>query len=132
MQDHARGFPPNVADHITQFQLGIFQCLLHPLDLSGLLLGQADPSARQVTQLALWTGRDETGFEQTVLQQVGNPLGIFDIGLAPGDRFDLLRIDHEHFKVACQQIKHRFPIHSRGLEGDMRTALLFEPIRELQ
>jgi hypothetical protein len=74
LQDQARGFPHNVADHITQFQIGIFQGLLNPIDLSGLLLGQADAIARQVTQLALWARRDETGFEQTMLQQVGNPL----------------------------------------------------------
>jgi hypothetical protein len=50
---------------------------------------------------------------QAMLQQVSYPLGVFHIRLSSGDRFDMLGIDHQQFKTAFQQIKHRFPIHTR-------------------
>ncbi len=65
-------------------------------------------------------------------QQVGNPLGVTHIRLASGNRFDMLRIDHQQFKVAFEQVEDRFPIHPRCLESDMRTSLFVQPIRELQ
>ena len=67
-----------------------------------------------------------------MLQQVSDPLGVFDIRLPSRHSFDMLGIDHQHFKTAFQQVEHRLPIYPGGLEGHLRTALFFEPITELQ
>jgi hypothetical protein len=48
--------------------------------------------------------RNETGFEQAVLEQISNPLGITHLRLASRHRFDVLGVDHQPFKVAFQQI----------------------------
>src|SRR5579859_3054287 len=57
---------------------------------------------------------------------------VLDVRLSPGNRFDMLCIDNQHFKMAFQQVEHRFPIHTRCLEGNMGTPLFTEPITELQ
>jgi hypothetical protein len=67
-----------------------------------------------------------------MLQQVGDPLGVLDIGLAPRHGFDVLRVDHQQFKAALQQIEHRFPIHARGLEGHVGASSFGEPIAQLE
>ncbi len=47
---------------------------------------------------------------QTMVQQVSDPLGVFDIRLPSRHSFDMLGIDHQHFKTAFQQVEHRLPI----------------------
>jgi len=64
-------------------------------------------------------------------QQVGDPLGVFDIRLPSRHGFDMLSIDYQQFKTAFQQVEYRFPIHPGCLEGDMGTSLFFKPIAEL-
>ena len=44
-----------------------------------------------------------------MLEQVGNPLGVFDIRLAPRYCFDMVRVHHQDFQVAFQDIEDGFP-----------------------
>src|SRR5437867_2999946 len=49
---------------------------------------------------ALWARGNEAGFEQAMSQQVGDPLGVFDVRLPSRHGFDMLRIDDQQFKTA--------------------------------
>ncbi len=44
-------------------------------------------------------------------EQIGDPFGIFYVCLAPGDRFEVMRVDDQDLKVSLQQVINRFPIH---------------------
>src|SRR5262245_26913278 len=112
MQDHARGFPHDIADHIAQCEIRILQGFLNAIDLSRLLFGQSDAIARQITQLALRNRGDEARFEKAMLQKIIDPFGVLDICLSTRDSFDMLRIDYQHGKTAFQQVKHWLPIHT--------------------
>jgi hypothetical protein len=63
-------------------------------------------------QLALVGRRDEASGEQAVLQQIGNPLRIAHIGLAPRHGLDVCRIDQQQSKVALEEVENGSPIHS--------------------
>src|SRR5437868_969332 len=60
--------------------------------------------ASQLTQLTLWPIWDETGLEQAVAQQIGDPFGIMDVRLATRHGFDVLRVGEEHLKLALEQV----------------------------
>jgi hypothetical protein len=45
-----------------------------------------------------------------MLEQLAQPLGILDVGLAPGDVLDVLSVDQEQLEVVLQQVVDRLPI----------------------
>src|SRR6266487_4345891 len=67
-----------------------------------------------------------------MLQEIRDPFGIFGVGLSPWHRFDMLRIDHEHFDLTFKEMEHRFPIHSRSFQGHMTTVLGEQPLQQVQ
>ena len=56
--------------------------------------------AGQFAQFTLGTVRDEAGAQQTMPQEIGDPLGVFDVRLASWHGFDVLGIDDQHLNVA--------------------------------
>ena len=55
----------------------------------GTVADQARPLPGQVAQLADRRRRDEAGPQQAVLEQLGDPLGVLDVGLAARDLLDV-------------------------------------------
>ena len=47
-----------------------------------------------------------------MLQEIRNPFGIFDIGLAARHGFDVLRIDQQELELLFQEVPNRSPIHA--------------------
>src|SRR4051812_6298361 len=60
--------------------------------------------------MALWCGWDKTRRKQAMLEELGNPLRIFDISLATWHIFDVLGIDQNDVEFTLQQIVDGFPI----------------------
>src|SRR6266436_2195815 len=65
-----------------------------------------------------------------MLEQVGNPLGVFDIRLAPRDCLDMVRIHDYHFQVAFQDIEDGFPEDTGTFHRHMATLLLSKPVAQ--
>ena len=67
-------------------------------------------------------------------QQIGNPLGVFDVGLAAGHGLDVLGICQQQFEATLQQVPvgHRFPIRSGCLKCDVGHAFSRQPIAHCQ
>ena len=64
-------------------------------------------------------------------EQVGDPLGVLDVGLAPGHCLDVLGVDHQQLHIeALQQVEDRLPVDSRALHGHRRYPLLLQPVAE--
>jgi hypothetical protein len=82
-----------------------------------------DAVAGEVAQVALRGGRDAAGAQQAVAQQIRQPLGILDIGLAPRDDLGMLRVDDEDLTVALEQGEHRPPVRPRRFHHHRATAL---------
>ncbi len=66
-------------------------------------------------------------------QQVGQPLAVLHVGLAPRHRLHMLRVDqHDRPPVALQQLEPRLPVDARRLERDLGDLQGGEPIRQRQ
>src|SRR5436309_3095315 len=65
-----------------------------------------------------------------MLEQVGNPFGVLDVGLPTWDRFDVLGIDHHHLDIALEDIEDGSPEHTRTFHSYLATLLLGEPLAE--
>jgi hypothetical protein len=111
IQHHARGLAEDIRDHRRQLEIGILQGFLHAIAGASAFSDQGRARASQVPQLSLPGRWDEAATHQLVLQQISNPLGVAHIGLAPRNRFDVLRIDDEERKGVRQQVLDRLPIH---------------------
>jgi len=62
-----------------------------------------------------------------MLEQVSNPFGVFDIRFATRDRLDMVRVHHQDFQVAFQDIKDGFPEDPSTFHSHMATLLLSKP-----
>ena len=96
--------------------------------------------ARVRTKLARWRARvaqvadrhgwDKTGTQQSVLQQLGQPLRIFDIGLTARHMLDMRRVDQQDFDYSFEDIEDRLPVFACALYRHVRTALRDQPISQ--
>ena len=68
---------------------------MNSIHFPGAFLDQAFAVTDQFFQFSLFTVLDEAAFKEAVKEQVGDPLGILDIGLASGNSFDVLCVDHQ-------------------------------------
>jgi hypothetical protein len=76
----------------------------------GSLPTQTHSVADQLAELAACPGRNGTSSDQTVPQQIGQPLGIFDIRLATRHSLDVARVGYQevHARV-FQHVVDRLP-----------------------
>ena len=68
--------------HRGQLDPGVFQELLQPLHLPGPFAGQPGAGPGQVPQLPDRLRRHERAAHQPVRPELGQPLGVGDVGLA--------------------------------------------------
>jgi hypothetical protein len=76
-QDRFPNLAPDVGENRAQFEIGIFQEFVDPIDQSGAFLGQGGAQAGQLAQVPLEPWGNEAGFEQAKLQELGDPFRIF-------------------------------------------------------
>ena len=113
---------PLFAQHIGcyrgQLYIGGFQHFLHAIDLSRTLLDQTLAVSAEIAQFTSRGRWNETGFEQPMAQQIGEPFAIFNIGLATWNGFHMLSIDQDDAAALFQQVKHRSEVNSGRFHGD--------------
>ncbi len=78
-QDHPPGLAEHISQHRTQLEVGFLQEFVQAIDQARALLVEGQTVARQVTQFPLRAQGNEAGFEKAMLQQLSDPLGIFDV-----------------------------------------------------
>jgi hypothetical protein len=92
------------------------------------LLRQTHAIPREVAKFTRRSRGHETPAEQSVPQQVRNPLAVFLVRLPTGHGFDVLRVHQQHLELLRKNVPHRLPVHAGRLHGYMRYAALLEPI----
>ncbi len=105
---------------------------MDPIDEGGALAHEGGARARQVAQLALWPRRDEARTHQAVGQQLGDPLGILDVRLAPGHGLDVLGVEQPDLERTFEEVEDRLPELPSACEADVGTAALGQPVGEAQ
>ena len=74
-------------------------------------------------------GRNETPAHEAIAAQLGQPFGIGDIGLAAGDVFDVMGIDHPHGQSGVLQMGvDALPVDAGALQDDEFDAVLTQPL----
>lgn len=87
---------------------------------------------RQLTQLTLRAVGDEAGPQQSMPEQVGDPLRILDVRLASGHRFDVPSVDHHGLQLrALNQVDQRLPVDAAALHGHVGHRLGLEPTHSI-
>src|SRR6266850_1626514 len=131
-QDRSPRSTQSIGRYRCQLNVGILQHLLNAIRNSVDLLYQTHAIPREVAKFACWLRGHETPAEQSVLQQIRDPLAVFLVRLPTGHSFNVLCIHQQHLELLRKNVPHRLPVHSRGLHGRMRHAALLEPISQLK
>jgi hypothetical protein len=92
-EDPAAGNPAEVGDHTGQFDLGVLEELLQPLDLPGAVSRDGGPGTGQVAEFTDRRRGYERGPNQPVRAEVSQPLGVGDISLAAGHSLGFPGVD---------------------------------------
>src|SRR5258708_2458042 len=100
----------------------------NPIDL----LYQTHAIAREVAKFTYWLRGHETPAQQSVLQQIRDPLAVFLVRLPTRHGFDVLCIHQQHLELLCKNVPHRLPVHSRVLHVLIRRSALLKPIGQLK
>ena len=132
LQHGAPRHAQDVRGHAGQLDVGTFQDFLHPVDQGRPFPHEISAVARQLAQFALADRRNETGPQQPMPQQFGQPFRIVEVGLAARDRFDVVRIDQPHLKGVLQNVEDRLPVFAGALYRHVRHPVCQQPVREQQ
>ena len=106
----------------------MFQQLERAVLLGGQRLGQGAPKPDEVTQVADGRWWHEARLDQAVAHQVGGPLGVLDVGLAPRHGLDVMGVGDDQLEMALQDRMDRLPVNPGALHADMRHAVALQPI----
>src|SRR6266850_6211627 len=135
LQDRSPRSTPSIGRYRCQLNVGILQHLLNAIRNAVDLLYQTHAIPREVAKFACWLRGHETPSQQSVLQQVRDPLAVFLVRLPTGHSFNVLRIHQQHLELLRKNVPHRLPVHASRLHGHMgyatrlaATLLQLEPI----
>src|SRR5229473_4951543 len=132
LQDRSPRSSQCIRRYRCQLNVGILQHLLNSIRNPVDLLYQTHAIPREVAKFTYWLRRHETPAQQSVLQQIRDPLAVFLVRLPARHGFDVLRIHQQHLELLRKNVPHRLPVHSGRLHGRMRHAALLQPISQLQ
>jgi hypothetical protein len=117
---------------LDSFDAGVLQDLVQPLGLPGALLDLRLAVAGQVAQLTDRLGWHEAGAHQAVLDQLADPLGIGDVGLAAGHVAQVAGIQQPARQRVLQHVVDAPPVHPGRLHADQAHLLSDQPVPQRQ
>ena len=95
-QHRPRGGAVQISGDRGQFDPGVLEQLLQPLDLAGAVPSHGGTGAGQVAQLPDWFRWNERATDQTMGAELSKPGCIRDVGLAARQVLDVSGIDQHH------------------------------------
>jgi len=101
--------PTHIRHDGRELDVRILQHCLNAVGDASALLDEMHAIACEVAPLSLRGGGDEAPTHQPMAQQLGQPLGVLDIGLASGHGLDVGGVDDEQLDLALQQVIDRTP-----------------------
>ncbi|KQB91405.1 hypothetical protein B4110_3718 [Parageobacillus toebii] len=130
-EDVFSGNAEEIGEDRAEFDIGRLEHFLNPVFLRSQLSDPLFAEAGKIPQFANIRWGDETFFNESMAEQLGDPLGVRDIGFSSRDIFDPLRIGQCQVDIALEEGEDRFPIHAGGFHGDMGNAMFFEPLKQV-
>src|ERR671930_200215 len=130
VEEAAAGHAEDIGEHAGELEIGELERFLDAQGMAGLFADQLRPSTSEVAQLLQRRLGDETAADEAVGEEVGDPGGVVDVGLAPRDVADVHGVGEDEFEAARQHVPDRLPVHPCGFHGDVGTPVGGEPIAQ--
>src|SRR5271157_2048465 len=127
-EHRAAGHAEDIAGDARQLDVGGLQELQEPVAFGRLALHQLAAVAQQLAQLPQRPGRHKAPGDQAVPNQVGDPLGVLHIGLAPRHVADVPGVADDQFEMPLQDGIDRAPVDARALHPDVRHSRRPQPV----
>jgi hypothetical protein len=108
--------------------LAVFKELQEPVAFGRLAFHQLAAVAQQLAQLPQRPGRHEALGDQPVPDQIGDPLGILHVGLAPRHIADVPGVADDQLEMPLQDGIDRAPIDARALHPNVRRSCRLQPV----
>ena len=127
-QEIAGAAPVDIRDNARQLDVPAFQHLLEAVQFPAALPNEALAVPRHFPQLALLPAGDVACADEPVFQQVGNPFGIPDVGLAAGDVLDVPGIGDDDIEAEkLEDVVKRFPVGTSAFHGNHLALAIEQP-----
>jgi len=94
--------PEDRTGHAGELDIGALQHLDRAVLLARQILGHEPAQPDQIAQFTDRRRWHEARLDQAVADQIGDPLGILDVGLAPRHRLDVMGVGDDQFEVTLQ------------------------------
>ncbi|GFP19137.1 hypothetical protein HKBW3S03_00641 [Candidatus Hakubella thermalkaliphila] len=92
------------------------------------LIDEGFAIAGQIPELPDGLGRNETCLKQSIGEELGNPLAVLDISLAPGHGFNVGCIDQQYPKACLQEVKDGLPVDACTFHGYLPDPMSQKPV----
>jgi hypothetical protein len=120
--------PHHIAGHRGELEVGRLQKLVQSVHFPHPLVAKRFAIAGQIPKLPDRLGRNETPLQKPMGKEIGNPLAIRHIRLAPGHPLDVRGVDQQHREAIFQQIIDRLPKYPRALHRYVGHLFAPEPV----
>ena len=131
-EHRAGGLRVRVRGDAREFDPGVLEDFLEPLDRARALVGLRPAQPGEITQPPNLHWRYEARADQPVLDKLTDPLRVLDVGLAPGNVAQVVRVQKPALEPILERLEHRLPIHAGGLHPDQTHASLRQPQSEFR
>ena len=91
-------------------------------------LHQNLPVSREIPELTILSREDPGRLDQAVESELGDPLGIFQIGLSSGNILDLVGIGNNDLDIRLKEQVELVPVDPGGFGADLEELLVDEVI----
>jgi hypothetical protein len=122
----------HVRSHAGQLDVGVLQGLLDAVDHLHLLTHQLHSLPRQIPQLTHRLVWHKTRLQKPVLEQLGDPLTVLDVGLTPRHRLDVLGVAQDQLEEPLEQVPDRLPVHPGRFHRNVGDPFISQPVRQRQ
>jgi hypothetical protein len=133
LEHRAGGLAHHIRGDRVQLDPGVLQHPLQPLDLPGALLGQLLGVSGQVPQPGHHRAGHKAAAQQPALQQLSQPGGVGDVGLAPGQVLHVPRIAQQQLiaGLGLEHVPDRLPVRAGRLHRHLADPLGDQPGAQL-
>src|SRR6266511_2859988 len=129
-EDRQAGHASDVGGDRGELDVGALEHLLDPVDLRRSVPDERGSVAGQLAQLAFGPGRDEARPQEAVAEEIGDPLRVTDVGLAPRHGLQVRGVDDEQLEAGLEDVVDRLPERPGALHRDNGDAGFGQPVGE--
>jgi hypothetical protein len=120
-------FAEHIGENVIDLDIGDSQAILGSVFLASSKAGQFCEVSGKVSELPDVEGRNKTWQHEVVFEYIGDPAGIFFIGLLTTDRFDVFGVREDNVAGLFEHIEHGNPIFTSRFHADITTIVVGKP-----